>query len=170
MATTVVRPSVQPASRGQLADPAYQAFALLRLGFTVAPIVAGADKFLGLLVDWDQYLAPWIAGLSPIGGHNLMLAVGAVEVVAGLALFGRRYRDRVGLAVAAYFVLVFPANVYVAVAGGEASLPGLLDASWYPWVRLPFQALFVWWALRSTGAVAPRPDAVRGPQPAAVAR
>ena len=55
-----------------------QAYQILHLGFTIAPIVAGADKFLGLLVDWDQYLAPWIAGLSPIGGHNLMLVVGLV--------------------------------------------------------------------------------------------
>ena len=63
-----------------------QAYSILHLGFTVAPIVAGADKFLGLLVDWDKYLAPWIAGLSPIGGHNLMLVVGAVEIIAGIVV------------------------------------------------------------------------------------
>ena len=63
-----------------------QAYRILHLGFTVAPIVAGADKFTHLLADWDKYLAPWIAGLSPIGGHNLMLLVGIVEVVAGLVV------------------------------------------------------------------------------------
>jgi hypothetical protein len=68
---------------------AYQAYTILHLGFTVAPIAAGADKFLGLLVDWDKYLAPWIAGLSPIGGHNLMVVVGVVEIVAGLIVWFR---------------------------------------------------------------------------------
>jgi hypothetical protein len=73
----------------QSAAAARQAYQILRLGFTVAPIVAGADKFLGLLVNWDQYLAPWIASLSPIGGHNLMLVVGLVEILAGLIVWLR---------------------------------------------------------------------------------
>jgi hypothetical protein len=73
----------------QSAGAARQAYQLLHLGFTVAPIVAGADKFFGLLVDWDQYLAPWIAGLSPIGGHNLMLVVGLVEILAGIIVWLR---------------------------------------------------------------------------------
>jgi hypothetical protein len=66
-----------------------QAYDLLHVGFTVAPIVAGLDKFFGLLVNWDQYLAPWIASLSPIGGHNLMLVVGIVEIAAGLIVWAR---------------------------------------------------------------------------------
>jgi len=64
--------------------PAYQAFLILRLGFTFAPIIAGADKFLNLLCRWDQYLAPWISRLSPVGGHDLMLAAGIVEIAAGI--------------------------------------------------------------------------------------
>ncbi len=100
----------------------------------------------------------------------IVYATGLLEVVGGLALFVRRYQRPVGLALAAYLVLVFPANVYAAVAGVDENLPGLVDAAWYPWARLPFQALFVWWALRSTAEPAPRQDAVRGPQPAAVAR
>src|ERR671913_20753 len=62
------------------ANPSYQAFQILRLGFTVAPIVAGLDKFLGLLVNWDQYLAPLFANLTPLG-TNLMVVVGVVEIV-----------------------------------------------------------------------------------------
>src|SRR4051812_37027209 len=52
-----------------------QAYSILHVGFTIAPIVAGIDKFTHLLTNWDQYLAPWIANLSPVGGHSLMLAV-----------------------------------------------------------------------------------------------
>jgi hypothetical protein len=64
--------------------PAYQAYQVLHLGFTVAPILAGADKFFHLLVNWDQYLAPWVAGLLPFSGHTFMLIVGVIEVVAGI--------------------------------------------------------------------------------------
>jgi hypothetical protein len=46
-------------------DPAYQSFTLLRIGFTVLPIVFGADKFANVLVNWERYLAPRMAHLSP---------------------------------------------------------------------------------------------------------
>ncbi len=69
---------------GHLDAGARQAFTLLRTVFTVAPILFGVDKFLGLLVDWEQYLAPWVNGIVPGTAHQAMLAVGVVEIVAGL--------------------------------------------------------------------------------------
>jgi hypothetical protein len=66
------------------ARPAHQAYQLLHVAFVIAPLLAGLDKFLHLLVNWDMYLAPAIANLSPIGGHNLMLVVGVIEIIAGL--------------------------------------------------------------------------------------
>jgi hypothetical protein len=65
---------------------AERAFRLLRTVFTVAPIAFGLDKFAGLLTDWDQYLAPWINDLVPGTAHEAMMAVGVVEVVAGLVV------------------------------------------------------------------------------------
>jgi hypothetical protein len=67
----------------QLSNPAYQAFMLLRAGFTVAPILFGLDKFLNWLVDWPIYLAPEINDLIPGNAHQAMLIVGVVEIVAG---------------------------------------------------------------------------------------
>ena len=64
--------------------PASQAYQILHLGFTVAPILFGLDKFVHLMVNWDQYLAPVVANLLPFSGHTFMLVVGVVEVVAGL--------------------------------------------------------------------------------------
>jgi hypothetical protein len=52
--------------------------------FTVAPILFGLDKFVGLLTDWEQYLAPQVNDLIPGTAHQAMLAVGVVEIVAGL--------------------------------------------------------------------------------------
>ena len=46
-------------------DPAYQAFVLLRIAFTVAPIAFGLDKFFNVMVDWEGYLAPWINDIVP---------------------------------------------------------------------------------------------------------
>jgi len=65
-------------------NPAYQAFWLLRTGFTVAPILFGLDKFSHLLVNWDRYLAPRIDNLLPGTAHQAMYAVGVIEIAAGL--------------------------------------------------------------------------------------
>jgi hypothetical protein len=70
----------------QLSNPAYQAFMLLRAGFTVAPILFGLDKFLNWLVDWPIYLAPEINDLIPGNAHQAMLIVGVVEIVAGVVV------------------------------------------------------------------------------------
>ncbi len=67
-------------------NPAYQAFWLLRSGFTVAPILFGLDKFAHLLVNWDRYLAPRLDDLLPGTTHQAMYAVGIIEIVAGLVV------------------------------------------------------------------------------------
>jgi hypothetical protein len=65
-------------------NPTHQAYQILHVGFAVLPIVAGLDKFFHILVNWDMYLAPFIARLSPISGHNLMMIIGAIEIIAGI--------------------------------------------------------------------------------------
>ncbi|NXY95945.1 hypothetical protein HYE82_16415 [Streptomyces sp. BR123] len=72
--------------RAALDDPGYQAFVILRTGFTVAPILFGLDKFANLLVDWPAYLAPWIDNIVPGSAQAAMYAVGAVEIMAGVAV------------------------------------------------------------------------------------
>src|SRR4051794_14377590 len=63
---------------------ATQVFWVLRVGFTVLPIVFGLDKFTNLLADWTRYLAPQIDRIVPGTAHQAMLTVGMVEVAAGL--------------------------------------------------------------------------------------
>jgi uncharacterized membrane protein YphA (DoxX/SURF4 family) len=72
------------APAADLRDPRYQAFALLRIAFTVAPIAFGLDKFFNVMVDWPLYLAPWIDDIVPGSGQDLMYVVGAVEILAGV--------------------------------------------------------------------------------------
>jgi hypothetical protein len=67
-------------------DPVVQSYMLLRIGFTVAPIAFGIDKFFNVMVNWETYLAPWINRLMPGTAHQFMDVVGVVEIVAGLVV------------------------------------------------------------------------------------
>jgi uncharacterized membrane protein YphA (DoxX/SURF4 family) len=71
-------------ARADWRDPRYQAFALMRVLFTVAPIAFGLDKFFNVLVHWPNYLAPWINDIAPGSGQDFMYVVGAIEIVAGI--------------------------------------------------------------------------------------
>ena len=79
-------------------DPAAQAFWLLRIAFTVAPILFGLDKFAHVLVNWDRYLASQITDALPGNAHQLMYIVGAIEILAGLLV---ALRPRIGAYVVA---------------------------------------------------------------------
>src|SRR5437763_10457282 len=97
-------------------DPAYQAFWLLRIAFTVAPILFGADKFANVLVNWEKYLAPWIRDVSPLSATHTMYVVGVIEIVAGLAVAIKpRY--------AAYIVAAWLAGIVINLF----SYPGFYD-------------------------------------------
>jgi uncharacterized membrane protein YphA (DoxX/SURF4 family) len=71
-------------ARADWRDPRYQAFALMRVAFTVAPIAFGLDKFFNVLVDWPRYLAPWIDDIVPGSDQQAMYVVGGVEILAGV--------------------------------------------------------------------------------------
>jgi hypothetical protein len=75
-----------PVAEADTKNPVFQAFWLLRIGFTVAPILFGLDKFLNWLVDWKIYLAPEFNDIIPGNAHQAMLIVGAIEIVAGLVV------------------------------------------------------------------------------------
>jgi hypothetical protein len=67
-----------------LSAAAYQVFWLLRIGFTVAPILFGIDKFFNWTVHWPDYLAGWINNIMPGTAQDFMYFVGGVEIAAGL--------------------------------------------------------------------------------------
>lgn len=85
-APSAARAVQSPASQRLKDDPTFQAFWLLRIGFTVAPVLFGLDKFFHVMTDWDRYLAPWVNDLVPGTAHQAMYAVGVIEVLAGLAV------------------------------------------------------------------------------------
>lgn len=98
--------------------PAYQAYRILHAGFVVAPILAGADKFLGLLTHWDQYLTPLVPRLTGISAHSFMTIVGVIEVVAGI---GVAFKPKIFGAVVAAWLLGIVVNLLL--------LPGYFDVA-----------------------------------------
>ena len=98
--------SARDESGASWSDPRYQAFVLLRLGFTIAPIAFGLDKFWDQLVYWPKYLAPWIDNIVPGSAQEFMYFVGVVEIVAGLVVL---LKPRYG----AYLVAAWLAGIIV---------------------------------------------------------
>jgi uncharacterized membrane protein YphA (DoxX/SURF4 family) len=84
--TVRTAPRPAPVSEALKRDVAFQSFWLLRIGFTVAPILAGADKFANELVNWEKYLASWVRDVSPLSALHTMHVVGVIEIVAGVAV------------------------------------------------------------------------------------
>jgi uncharacterized membrane protein YphA (DoxX/SURF4 family) len=99
-------------------DPAYAAFLLLRIGFTALPIILGIDKLTNILTNWEAYLAPWIVDTIPLSAHQVMLIVGVIEIVAGVAVAIKpRY--------AAYIVATWLAGIIANLL----SYPGFYDVA-----------------------------------------
>lgn len=100
----------------RLRRPDFQAFLLLRTAFTVAPIVFGLDKYVDVLTDWQVYLAPTIDDLVPGTAHQAMLAVGVVEIAAGVLV---AVRPHIGGYVVAAWLAGIIANLLL--------IPGFYD-------------------------------------------
>ena len=98
--------------------PGYEAYLILRTGFTVAPIVAGLDKFFNLLVNWEQYLPGFVKNLTGGHAHELMLAVGAIEILAGL---GVAFKPRLFAYVVSAWLLLIVINLLM--------IPGYFDVA-----------------------------------------
>lgn len=91
MSDTGLSPVVEPGAVA--AGPAYQAYQMLHFAFTVAPIIAGLDKFFMYLATWHNYLAPIFPRILNVAPDNFMKGVGVIEIIAGL-LVG--FKPRIG--------------------------------------------------------------------------
>lgn len=96
----------------------YQAYQILRFGFTVALIIAGLDKFLHLLTDWDKYLSPFVNQMLGGNGHTFMLAVGVIEIVAGIGVF---FKPQIFAYVVSVWLLLIIVNLLM--------IPGYYDVA-----------------------------------------
>jgi hypothetical protein len=129
-------------------DARFQAYALLRTGFTVAPILFGLDKFFNVLVDWPVYLASWVNDIAPGSAQDFMYFVGVVEIVAGLVV---ALKPRYG----AYLVAAWLGGIIVNL---------LTHSGYYDIALRDFGLLIGAVALGRLAAVYDRPRAARAAQ------
>lgn len=61
----------------------------LRITYGLLPILAGLDKFMHLLADWNKYLAPVVTDVIPVSPGTFMSVVGVIEIIAGIIVFVR---------------------------------------------------------------------------------
>ena len=106
------------ASADSKADVGNRAFHILRFGFTVAPILAGIDKFTHLLVNWDQYLPSFVNKMLGGHGHEFMYVVGVIEIVAGIGVF---LKPRIFAYVVSLWLVLIIANLLM--------IPGYFDVA-----------------------------------------
>lgn len=81
----------------------------------------------------------------------VVVASGVVEITLGLAMiFWARHKVKVGIALAIFYVLIFPGNISQYTNGIDAFG---LDTDRKRLIRLFFQPVLILWALWSTGAL-----------------
>jgi hypothetical protein len=132
-------------------DRARQAFRILYVGFIGAPVLAGLDKSFNVLVDWEQYLAPVVTDVLPVSARTIMLAVGVVEIAAGVLV---ALRPRTGGYVVAVWLWAIIVNLLVAGDYFDIALRDL---------GLSFGALALAWLAEAfgTAGIAAAPAAAR---------
>ena len=120
--------------------------AALRILLGAALVFAGVTHLTVARSEFLAQVPTWL----PVNGDLVVVLSGIVEIALGLALiFLVKQRAWVGLAAAAFFILIFPGNISQYVNRIDAF--GLnTDAARFN--RLFFQPVLVLWALWSTGA------------------
>lgn len=81
---------------------------ILRWTYGLVPLVAGADKFLHLLTDWDKYLASSLANLLPLSPQSFMYVAGIIEIAAGILVL---LKPKIGSLVVALWLLGIALNL-----------------------------------------------------------
>jgi len=118
MAQAIYGTTLTEATETDTTTPGYQGYQILHLGFTVAPIVAGLDKFFHLLVNWDQYLPAFVNNITGGHGHQLMLIAGVIEIIAGLGVW---FKPKIFAYVVSAWLLLIIANLLL--------IPGYFDVA-----------------------------------------
>ncbi len=114
----VKAPAAATPAPSRTTRPAWHAYVILRVGFIALPILAGADKVLGLFGYWDQYLAPIVTKTLPVDAHTFMLGAGVVEILAGIIV---AIRPRIGAWIVALWLWGIIANLLL--------VPGFYDVA-----------------------------------------
>lgn len=81
----------------------------LRITFGLVPILAGLDKFAGILADWGSYMSPVALDLIPLPPGVILGGIGIVEVAVGAMVLSRW--TRLGAYLAAGWLTLIAINL-----------------------------------------------------------
>ena len=80
-------------------------FWALRIAFGLTAFLAGLDKFLNLLTNWEQYASPLVLRMIPLSAGTLMRTAGVIEMIAGIVVLAGLTRLG-GYVIAAWLTLI----------------------------------------------------------------
>jgi uncharacterized membrane protein len=143
---TVEKKSLEPEQPGRWQRVSRSVQQALRILLGAFLVFAGVSHLTVARTEFLAQVPTWL----PVNGDLVVILSGIAEIVLGLALiFLFKQRVLVGLATAAFFVLIFPGNISQYVNRIDAFG---LNTDQARLVRLFFQPLLVVWALWATGA------------------
>jgi uncharacterized membrane protein len=120
---------------------------LARITLGLMMIFAAIGHFTFLRAEFQAQVPDWV----PIGDDAVVIVSGIFELALGIGMvFWSKQKISVGLALATFYVLIFPGNVAQYVNQTDAFG---LDTDRARFIRLFFQPVLIFWALWSTGAL-----------------
>ncbi|WP_163398283.1 DoxX family protein [Flavobacterium fluviatile] len=120
----------------------------IRIVLGIFMITAALGHFTFQREDFQAQVPDWV----PLSKDLVVILSGIVEIILGLAmLFLTKYKVKVGIALAIFYILIFPGNIAQYVNGTSAFG---LDTDQARLIRLFFQPVLIFLALWSTGALA----------------
>ncbi|MHC0446090.1 DoxX family protein [Flavobacterium sp. 3-218] len=120
----------------------------IRIFLGLFMITAAIGHFTFQRTDFQAQVPNWV----PLDKDLVVILSGIVEIILGLAMvFLTQYKVKVGIALALFYVLVFPGNIAQYLNGTSAFG---LDTDQARLIRLFFQPVLIFLALWSTGVLA----------------
>jgi uncharacterized membrane protein len=118
-----------------------------RITLGLIMIFAAIGHFTFLRAEFQAQVPEWV----PIGDDAVVIISGIFELALGMGMvFLTKQKLWVGLALAIFYVVIFPGNIAQYVNQTDAFG---LDTDRARFIRLFFQPVLILWALWSTGAL-----------------
>lgn len=87
-----------------------QSWQILKYTFGIVPIAAGADKFLNILTQWSEYIAPAVKQMLPFSPSVFMMIVGVIEIIAGIIVLTK---TRLGAYIVSIWLVLIALNLII---------------------------------------------------------
>ena len=123
---------------------------VFRVILGIAMLYIGIGHFTFSRIEFQAQVPTWLTTEENLIDF-VILASGIVEIILGaLMIWGGKLKVKTGIALAIFYILIFPGNINQYVNGIDAFN---LNTDTKRLVRLFFQPLLLLWALWSTGGL-----------------